>query len=237
MRDSFYTYDGDKEYLNVVMDYFPSNLYESLQKHRKVEIPPLKLKVLAYQLFRGLLYLSSVGIAHRDMKPQNILVDDSNWQLLICDFGSAKRLAAGEPNLAYICSRCYRAPELIFGSTDYSTQIDMWSAGCILVEMLTLEPIFRSDSNIDQLVEIIKVLGTPTYDEIMEMNPDCDLDKYQLPKINARTWLKVVFVGFRCSRRKFMGRSSMICWPRCSSTVLKGGLRPNRLCYTPSSMN
>lgn len=54
--------------------------------------------------------------------------------------------------------------------------------------MISLEPIFRSDSNIDQLVEIIKVLGTPSFEEIMEMNPDCDIDKYQFPKINARPW-------------------------------------------------
>lgn len=146
------------------MDYFPSNLYESLQKYRnKADISRLKLKVLAYQMFRGLLYLNTISIAHRDMKPQNVLINDTTWQLLICDFGSAKKLVKGEPNLAYICSRCYRAPELIFGSTDYNTQIDMWSAGCILVEMVLLEPIFRSDSNIDQLVEIIKVLGTPSY--------------------------------------------------------------------------
>lgn len=135
------------------MDYFPCNLYESIQKYRnKGEMSRLKLKVLAFQMFKGLLYLQQVGIAHRDMKPQNVLVNDANWKLLICDFGSAKRLIPGEPNLAYICSRCYRAPELIFGSTDYTTQIDMWSAGCILAEMIAHEPIFRSESNIDQLV-------------------------------------------------------------------------------------
>jgi serine/threonine protein kinase len=192
IRDSFFTYEGDKEYLNVVMDYFPSNLYEHAQKYRgRGEIGRLKLKVLAYQLFRGLLYLARQGIAHRDIKPQNVLVDDANWRLLICDFGSAKRLQPGEPNLAYICSRCYRAPELIFGSTGYSPQIDVWSAGCILVELLTLEPVFRSESNIDQLVEIIKVLGTPSHEEMMEMNPDCEVDKYQFPKITARPWEKV----------------------------------------------
>jgi hypothetical protein len=57
--------------------------------------------------------------------------------------------------------------------------------------MVTTEPIFRSDSNIDQLVEIIKVLGTPSFEEIMEMNKNCDIEKYQFPKINARSWEKV----------------------------------------------
>ncbi len=75
------------------MNYFPSNLYESLQKYRaKGQISRLKLKMFAYQMFRGLLYLKSINIAHRDIKPQNILVNDDNWNLIICDFGSAKRL-------------------------------------------------------------------------------------------------------------------------------------------------
>ena len=92
------------------MDYFPSNLYESIQKYRsKGDISRLKLKVLAYEMFRGLLYLNTIDIAHRDIKPQNVLVNDNNWNLLICDFGSAK-IMTNEPNLPYICSRCYRAP-------------------------------------------------------------------------------------------------------------------------------
>lgn len=73
-------------------------------------MPRLKVKVLAYQLFRSLLYLNHLNIAHRDIKPQNVLVNDSNWKLIMCDFGSAKQLKVGEPNIAYICSRCYRAP-------------------------------------------------------------------------------------------------------------------------------
>ena len=169
MKDCFYTYEGDKEYLNVVMDYFDLNLYESIQKYRgkEGEMPRLKLKVFAFQMFRSLLYLNKISIAHRDIKPQNILVKDTNLKLVMCDFGSAKQLKAGEPNIAYICSRCYRAPELIFGNANYTTQIDMWSAGCVLVEMITMEPLFRAESNIDQLVEIIKILGTPTYSEML----------------------------------------------------------------------
>lgn len=63
--------------------------------------------------------------------------------------------------------------------------------------MVTTEPIFRSDSNIDQLVEIIKVLGTPSFEEIMEMNKSCDIEKYQFPKINARSWEKVTQSVYR----------------------------------------
>lgn len=58
----------------------------------------------------------------------------------------------GEPNLAYICSRCYRAPELIFGATNYTTQIDMWSLGCVVVEIINGEPPFIADSQVEQLI-------------------------------------------------------------------------------------
>lgn len=76
MKDSFFTYEADKEYLNVVMDFYECNLYESVHKYsRKSPMPRLKFKVFAYQLFRSLLYLKKIGIAHRDIKPQNILVN------------------------------------------------------------------------------------------------------------------------------------------------------------------
>jgi serine/threonine protein kinase len=93
----------------------------------------------------------------RDIKPQNLLVDPANHVLKLCDFGSAKALVKGEPNVSYICSRYYRAPELIFGSTDYSTAIDIWSVGCVMAELLLGEPLFPGESGVDQLVEIIKV--------------------------------------------------------------------------------
>ena len=84
------------------------------------------------------------------------MVNPNNHILKICDFGSAKRLVPGEPNVAYICSRYYRAPELIFGATEYTTSIDIWSIGirynylgCVIVEMLTGEPLFPGDSATD----------------------------------------------------------------------------------------
>ena len=76
-----------------------------------------------YQTFRALAAIHAQGICHRDIKPQNLLLDPVTGVLKLCDFGSAKMLVAGEPNVAYICSRYYRAPELIFGATNYTFAI------------------------------------------------------------------------------------------------------------------
>ena len=80
------------------------------QTIKRKELTPLLIKLYAYQIIRGLNYLSMLSISHRDIKPQNILVDKNKNTVVICDFGSAKKLVRGEPNIAYICSRCYRAP-------------------------------------------------------------------------------------------------------------------------------
>ena len=84
--------------------------------------------------------------------------------------------ARTEPNISYICSRYYRAPELIFGATEYTTAIDIWSLGCVMAELLLGQPLFPGESGVDQLVEIIKVLGTPTREEIT-------LDEPQLHRV------------------------------------------------------
>lgn len=89
----------------------------------KTTMPILEVKLYIYQLFRALAYIHSQGICHRDIKPQNLLLDPNSGILKLCDFGSAKILVENEPNVSYICSRYYRAPELIFGATNYTTKI------------------------------------------------------------------------------------------------------------------
>jgi serine/threonine protein kinase len=89
----------------------------------KTTMPILEVKLYIYQLFRSLAYIHSQGICHRDIKPQNLLLDPNTGVLKLCDFGSAKILVENEPNVSYICSRYYRAPELIFGATNYTTKI------------------------------------------------------------------------------------------------------------------
>merc|ERR1712139_333706 len=138
---------------------------------------------------RSIAYIHTQGICHRDIKPQNLLVDPERKVLKLCDFGSAKMLVRGEPNVSYICSRYYRAPELIFGSTDYTTMIDVWSMGCVAAEMLLGQPLFPGESGVDQLVEIIKVLGTPTREQLMAMNPN--YTEFKFPQIKPHPWHKV----------------------------------------------
>lgn len=91
------------------------------------------------------------------VQPWSPLMLRSYLSFALIRFSSAKQLVRGEPNVSYICSRYYRAPELIFGATDYTANIDIWSAGCVLAELLLGQPIFPGDSGVDQLVEIIKV--------------------------------------------------------------------------------
>ena len=91
--------------------------------------------------------------------------------------------------MSYICSRYYRAPELIFGATDYTPAIDVWSLGCVFAELLIGQPLFPGESSVDQLVEIIKVLGTPTREEIESMNKS--YTDFKFPPIKAHPWGKI----------------------------------------------
>ena len=102
----------------------------------KTVMPILEVKLYIYQLFRSLAYIHSQGICHRDIKPQNLLLDQSSGVLKLCDFGSAKILVENEPNVSYICSRYYRAPELIFGATNYTTKIGTSTRRCQQVFLL-----------------------------------------------------------------------------------------------------
>jgi len=190
----FFYSSGDKKdevYLNLVLEYIPETVYKVARHYSKSKqtIPISFIKLYMYQLFRSLAYIHSLGICHRDIKPQNLLLDPDTGVLKLCDFGSAKHLVKGEPNVSYICSRYYRAPELIFGAIDYTTKIDVWSAGCVLAELLLGQPIFPGDSGVDQLVEIIKVLGTPTREQIREMNPN--YTEFKFPQIKSHPWQKV----------------------------------------------
>ncbi|XP_068647098.1 shaggy-related protein kinase kappa [Aristolochia californica] len=188
----FSTTDKEELYLNLVLEFVPETVNRIARHYNRMNqrMPLVYVKLYTYQICRSLAYVHNcVGICHRDIKPQNLLVNPHTHQLKLCDFGSAKVLVKGEPNISYICSRYYRAPELIFGATEYTTAIDMWSTGCVMAELLLGQPLFPGESGVDQLVEIIKVLGTPTREEIKCMNPN--YTEFKFPQIKAHPWHKV----------------------------------------------
>ena len=193
LRHYFYT-KGEKDdeiYLNCVTDYLPQVLSRilSVNFQTRKQLDPFIAKLYAYQMLLSIKYIHSIGITHRDIKPQNVLVDQKTNKIKLCDFGSAKKLVKGQKSLAYICSRYYRAPELIFGSTQYDSQIDVWSMGCVIGELVLGRPLFPGDSPSDQLVEIIKILGTPTKEDIISMNPQ--FQEHKFPSIKPTPWEKI----------------------------------------------
>ncbi|CAL8068419.1 unnamed protein product [Calicophoron daubneyi] len=164
---------GVDVFLHLVLECFPESLCELIYRYlqRNVKIPAYVVKVFTYQMLKALAYLHSHQICHRDIKSSNLLVDESTLVLKVCDFGSAKEMVPGTANVSYISSRYYRAPELLFGAQLYTCAIDTWSGGCVLAEMLRQHCLFMGADSVDQLVKVIRVLGTPSANDIASMNP------------------------------------------------------------------
>lgn len=138
--------------LKKYMDTIPSHKY--MEKDL--------VKSYTFQILQGITFCHSHRILHRDLKPQNLLID-KNGIIKLADFGLAR--AFGIPVRVYtheVITLWYRAPEILLGSSRYSTPVDVWSIGTIFAEMATKKPLFHGDSEIDQLFRIFRVLGTPT---------------------------------------------------------------------------
>ncbi|CAI2369981.1 unnamed protein product [Moneuplotes crassus] len=189
-KKSFVIDGGTKEdvYLNIVMEYFPEDLKRVMDYYRNQgeKVPLFMTKVFMYQILRALAYLHGKGICHRDIKPSNLLIDPTRNIIKLCDFGSAKKIVPGEENISYITSRHYRAPELILGARYYSHEIDIWSAGVLLVELINGEAPFKGENGVDQLIEIIRVLGTPNRLQLIKMNPD--FIEFKFPQVLPISW-------------------------------------------------
>lgn len=150
--------------LYLVFEFLDVDLkrYIETGNHNRTPITLQIVKKFTHQLTMGLLYCHSHRILHRDLKPQNLLIDKRD-NLKLADFGLAR--AFGIPMRTYtheVVTLWYRAPEVLLGSRHYSTAIDMWSVGCIFAEMaMQGQPLFPGDSEIDQIFKIFRILGTP----------------------------------------------------------------------------
>ncbi|CAO2608736.1 Mitogen-activated protein kinase 13, partial [Lemmus lemmus] len=116
------------------------------------------VQFLIYQILRGLKYIHSAGVVHRDLKPGNLAVNE-DCELKILDFGLARH---ADPEMTgYVVTRWYRAPEVILSWMHYNQTVDIWSVGCIMAEMLTGKTLFKGKDYLDQLTQILKVTGVP----------------------------------------------------------------------------
>jgi serine/threonine protein kinase len=125
----------------------------------------LSLQSYMYQILKAIRYAHLNCIMHRDLKPQNVLVDMRSGRVKVADFGLARSFLP--PCKAYtdkVVTLWYRAPELLLGARTYSALIDMWSMGCIMAELLNSEPLFRAESEIGLLHKVFQALGTPSED-------------------------------------------------------------------------
>jgi serine/threonine protein kinase len=170
VRHAFYTTGEklDEIYLNLVMNYVPENLNRLNKQYfeKKEQIPLFLIKLYCFQIARALNYIHNKKICHRDIKPQNILLDPQTNRIYICDFGSAKLLKRDESNVSYICSRFYRAPELLLGNEYYTTSIDIWSFGCVLAELFKGKPLLRTENKDEQINKIMECLGGPKEEDL-----------------------------------------------------------------------
>ncbi len=146
----------------LVFEFLPFDLKRYREKIKlEATMTPASIKVLMYQIVRGTAVLHSKRILHRDLKPQNILVDNSGI-IKVADFGLARQYTIPIKKYTHeIVTVWYRAPEILLGSTEYTTAVDIWSLGCIMAELYTDEPLFPGDSEIDELFKIFQYRTSP----------------------------------------------------------------------------
>nr|USW07770.1 Cell division control protein 2 [Crypthecodinium cohnii] len=148
--------------LYMLFEYADMDMRAYLKRFGKLA-DPVWLKSATCQLFCGISFCHRRRILHRDLKPQNVLVDVANSCLKLADFGLARAFSV--PLRAYtheVVTLWYRSPEVLLGQRKYATPMDIWSLGCIVAEMATAQALFPGDSEIDQIFKIFRVLGTPT---------------------------------------------------------------------------
>mmetsp|Transcript_73032 Transcript_73032/g.136421 ORF Transcript_73032/g.136421 Transcript_73032/m.136421 type:complete len:298 (-) Transcript_73032:80-973(-) len=176
--------------LTLVFEFLEQDLKKLIDSRGECGLDGPMTKSFLHQLLRGVAFCHQRRVLHRDLKPQNLLINGGSLKL--ADFGLAR--AFGIPVKSYsheVVTLWYRAPDVLLGSRKYSTPVDIWSVGCIFAEMANGRPLFPGSTDHDQLEKIFKVLGTPTIQswpsgaELPEWRPD-------FPRYDPQPWPSVM---------------------------------------------
>uniref|UniRef100_A0A803M816 Protein kinase domain-containing protein n=1 Tax=Chenopodium quinoa TaxID=63459 RepID=A0A803M816_CHEQI len=174
----------------VATELMDTDLHQIIRSHQSLSEE--HCQYFLYQILRGLKYIHSANVIHRDLKPSNLLIN-ANCDLKICDFGLARPTSENEHMTEYVVTRWYRAPELLLNSSDYTASIDLWSVGCIFMELMNRRPLFPGKDHVHQMRLLTELLGTPTEADLGFLHNE-DARRYirQLPP-QPRQQLRQVF--------------------------------------------
>ncbi|CAG7903018.1 unnamed protein product [Brassica rapa] len=162
----------------IAFEMMDSDLYKVITSYEKLTKD--HYQYFLYQILRGLKYIHSANVLHRDLKPSNLLVS-VKCELKICDFGLARAASETHAMTEYVTTRWYRAPELLLNSSTYTKAIDMWSVGCIFLELMTGRPLFPGRDHVHQFCLILELIGSPTEYDIGSLNDSAKQYLRQLP--------------------------------------------------------
>ncbi|CAF0824742.1 unnamed protein product [Rotaria sp. Silwood1] len=177
---SLYDIIFDKTTLTLVFEYVEKDLKQYMDDCANM-LNMKNVRLFLFQLLRGLEYCHARKILHRDLKPQNLLINERG-ELKLADFGLARIKSFPTKTYSHeVVTLWYRPPDVLLGSTEYSTPIDIWAVGCIFYEMAMGRPLFAGTKVEEQLHFIFKSLGTPTEHTLPGVTSNPDFQALRIP--------------------------------------------------------
>lgn len=173
--------------LHIVFECMEGNLYQLTKSRRGVPLATGLVASIVHQTLLGLAHIHSHGYFHRDMKPENLLITTTGLAdyptttarsreapvqrdvlvlVKLADFGLARAVNRAPPFTEYVSTRWYRAPEVLLRAPRYGPPVDLWALGAILAETVNLNPLFAGNDEVDQLMQICRILGPPRREHV-----------------------------------------------------------------------
>mmetsp|Transcript_30825 Transcript_30825/g.54086 ORF Transcript_30825/g.54086 Transcript_30825/m.54086 type:complete len:405 (-) Transcript_30825:361-1575(-) len=204
---NFLKADNDRD-IYLVFEYMEINLHAVIRANILEEVHK---KYILYQIIKALKFLHSGELIHRDLKPNNVLLN-ADCSCKVIDFGLARSCANIDVDNSqtvltdYVATRWYRAPEILLGSTRYTKSVDMWSIGCILGELVGGHPMFPGDSTINQLEKVITVTGFPSKEDMAAIRSRYTSSMLENIKVKEKKSLRSLYPSASADALDLLGK-------------------------------